>query len=224
MGRSLSEYPANDTRQGERSEGPLMDFQALLKRRKSVRAYEQRPVPREVLDRVLGSVLHAPSAGFTQGNEFLVLDNPAAIADFWTITADPDDSPTPEQASVFPPALILPLANRTAYLERYSAPDKAGYGLDQAERWPAPYWDIDAGMASMLILLAAVDEGLGAWFFGIFAGERELLDRFSVPEEFKPIGVIGLGYPMPSDPNAARGSARRIARRPTETLVHRNGW
>jgi nitroreductase len=200
-----------------------MDFQALLKRRKSVRAYEQRPVPREVLDRVLASVLHAPSAGFTQGNEFLVLDDPAAVADFWTITADPDDLPTPEQASVFPPALILPLANRTAYLARYSAPDKAGYGLDQAERWPAPYWDIDAGMASMLILLAAVDEGLGAWFFGIFAGERELLARFGVPREFKPIGVIGLGHPAPSDLNSL-GSAGRIARRSTDALVHHNGW
>jgi nitroreductase len=201
-----------------------MDFEEILKKRKSVRAYDQRPVPREIMDRVLASVLHAPTAGFTQGNEFLLLDDPATVVEFWTITADPRDPITPEEQSVMPPALILPLSNRTAYLARYSMPDKAGFGLDQAERWPVPYWDIDAGMASMLILLAAVNEGLGAWFFGISAGERELLARFGVPEEFKPIGVIGLGYPAPSDPNAARGSARRIARRSVETLVHRNGW
>ena len=201
-----------------------MDFQEILKRRKSVRAYEQRPVPREVLDRVLASVLHAPTAGFTQGNEFLVLNDPAAVAEFWAITDDPADPLSPEQRAVLPPALILPLSNRAAYLTRYSMPDKAGYGLDQAERWPVPYWDIDAGMASMLILLAAVNEGLGAWFFGIFAGEKEMLARFGVPEEFKPIGVIGLGYSVPSDPNVARGSARRIARRSVEALVHRNGW
>ena len=201
-----------------------MDFQELLKRRKSVRAYDQRPVPREALDRVLASVLHAPTAGFTQGNEFLVLNDPAAVAEFWAITDDPADPLSPEQRAVLPPALILPLSNRAAYLTRYSMPDKAGYGLDQAERWPVPYWDIDAGMASMLILLAAVNEGLGAWFFGIFAGEREVLARFGVPEEFKPIGVIGLGYSVPSDPNVARGSARRIARRSVEALVHRNGW
>jgi nitroreductase len=201
-----------------------VDFQELLKRRKSVRAYEQRPVPRAVLDRVLASVIHAPSAGFTQGNEFLALDDPATVAAFWTITEDPSEPITSEERSILPPALILPLSNRTAYLARYSAPDKIAYGLDQAVRWPVPYWDIDAGMASMLILLAAVNEGLGAWFFGIAAGERELLARFGVPEEFKPIGVIGLGYPTPSDPNAARGSARRIARRPIDALVHRNGW
>jgi nitroreductase len=201
-----------------------VDFQELLKRRKSVRAYDQRPVSPEALDRVLASVLHAPTAGFTQGNEFLVLDDPAVVAEFWTITEDPNEPITPEEHSVLPPVLILPLSNRAAYLARYSQPDKAGYGLDQAERWPVPYWDIDAGMASMLILLAAVDEGLGAWFFGIFAGEKEMLARFGVPEEFKPIGVIGLGYPAPSDPNALRGSARRIRRRPIEALVHRNGW
>jgi nitroreductase len=201
-----------------------MDFQEILKRRKSVRAYEQRPVPREVLDRVLASVLHAPSAGFTQGNEFLVLDDSAAVADFWKITAIPGEPTTPEEQALQPPALILPLSNRAAYLARYSAPDKIAYGMDQAERWPAPYWDIDAGMASMLILLAAVNEGLGAWFFGIFTGEQELLARFGVPGEYKPIGVIGLGYPAPVDPNAARGSSRRIARRSVEALVHRNGW
>ena len=201
-----------------------MDFQEILKRRKSVRAYAQRPVPRDVLDRVLASVLHAPSAGFTQGNEFLVLDKPVTVTDFWTITEDPSEPITPEEQAVLPPALILPLANRAAYLARYSAPDKITYGLDQAERWPAPYWDIDAGMASMLILLAAIDEGLGAWFFGIFASEKELLARFGVPADFKPIGVIALGYPAPSDPNAARGSSRRIARRSVEALVHRNGW
>jgi nitroreductase len=201
-----------------------MDFQDYLKRRRSVRAYDQRPVPREALGHVLASVLHAPSAGFTQGNEFLVLDDPAAVADFWAITDDPHDPISPEQRLVLPPVLILLLSNRTAYLTRYSAPDKAGFGLDQAERWPVPYWDIDAGMASMLILLAAVNEGLGAWFFGIFAGEQEMLVRFGVPEEFKPIGVIRLGYPAPADPNAARGSFRRIARRSVEALVHRNGW
>jgi nitroreductase len=201
-----------------------VDFQELLKRRKSVRAYDQRPVPHEIMDRVLTSVLHAPTAGFTQGNEFLVLDDPAVVAEFWTITNDPRDPITPEEQSVMPPALILPLSNKAAYLARYSQPDKAGYGLDQAERWPVPYWDIDAGMASMLILLAAVNEGLDAWFFGISSGEKELLARFSVPEEFKPIGVIGLGYPAPSDPNALSGSARRIRRRPIEALAHRNGW
>lgn len=201
-----------------------MEFSELLKRRKSVRSYEQRAVPRDVLDRVLATVIHAPSAGFTQGNEYLILDDPAAVADFWTLTADPADPLTPERRLLLPPVLILPLANRQAYLDRYSQPDKASAGMQQAESWPAPYWDIDAGMASMLVLLAAVDEGLGAWFFGISSGERAVLDRFGVPSQFRPIGVIALGYPAQSDPASAVASPTRIRRRPVETLLHRNGW
>lgn len=201
-----------------------MDFSDLLKRRKSVRAYERRPIPHDVLDRIMASVRHAPSAGFTQGNEYLVLDEPGAVLDFWTHTEDARDPLTREQQLVLPPVVILPLANRQAYLDRYSMPDKAGAGLEQAERWPVPYWDIDAGMASMLILLAAVNEGLGAWFFGISSGEPALLKRFGVPETFKPIGAIGLGYPAPSDPNTALASPTRIPRRPVDALVHRNGW
>ena len=88
-----------------------MDFEEILKKRKSVRAYDQRPVPHEIMDRVLTSVLHAPTAGFTQGNEFLVLDDPATVAEFWTITDDPRDPITPEEQLVMPPALILPLSN-----------------------------------------------------------------------------------------------------------------
>ena len=201
-----------------------MEFREILRHRKSVRAFEQRPIPADVLDRILTTVRYAPSAGFTQGNEYLILDDPAAVAEFWALTDDPDEPITPEQRAILPPVLILPLSNRQAYLDRYSQPDKIAYGMDQVERWPAPYWDIDAGMASMLMLLSAIDEGLAAYFFGIFAGEKELLARFDVPDAFKPIGVIGLGYPAASYPNAPSSSAFKRRRRPTETLLHRNGW
>lgn len=201
-----------------------MEFREILKRRKSVRAYEQWPVPGDALDRILAVVRYAPSAGFTQGNEYLVLDTPEALADFWTLTDDPRDPIPDEMRSSLPPVLILPLSNRQAYLDRYSQPDKAGFDLEQAENWPVPYWDIDAGMASMLVLLAAIDEGLAAWFFGISSGEKALLEHFNVPDAFKPIGVIALGYPAASDPLALSSSAARVRRRPTDSLMHRNGW
>jgi nitroreductase len=201
-----------------------MEFRDVLKRRKSVRAYDQRPVPGDVLDRILAAVRYAPTAGFTQGNEYLVLDTPEALADFWTLTDDPRDPNPDEMRRALPPVLILPLANRQAYLNRYSRPDKAGFGLEQADNWPVPYWDIDAGMASMLVLLAAIDEGLAAWFFGISSGEKALLEHFNVPDTFKPIGVIALGYPAANDPLALTSSVTRVRRRPTESLMHRNGW
>ena len=68
--------------------------------------------------------------------------------------------------------VILPFSHKQAYLERYALPDKVHTPLSREEHWPAPYWDIDTGFGVMLILLTAVDLGLGALFFGIFQGER----------------------------------------------------
>ena len=75
-------------------------------------------------------------------------------------------------------------------------------------------------MSAMIVLLAAVDEELGALFFGIFDHQEALLAELGVPEGYQPIGTIAVGYPdvdRPS-PSLARG------RRPIESLVHRGGW
>jgi nitroreductase len=199
-----------------------MELHEILKKRKSVRAYEQRPVPREVIDRVLASVLHAPSAGFTQGNEFFVIDTKEGISRFLQLTDEPLLPYTDEDRRTFPTVLVLPLADRSAYTDRYSEPDKHAFGLDDAARWPVPYWYVDAGMASMLILLAAVDEGLAAWFFGISEGEAELLAELEVPDRFKPIGAIGLGYAAPAE--HIEGSSMKRKRRGVDELVHHGRW
>jgi nitroreductase len=60
-----------------------MEFRDVVRRRRMVRSYEPgRPVPPEVIDRIVRNGLRAPSAGFSQGWGFLVLDNPADISQF----------------------------------------------------------------------------------------------------------------------------------------------
>lgn len=201
-----------------------MEFQETLRRRKMVRSFRRQPVPDEVLNGVLASVIHAPSAGFTQGNEFLVLSSESAVADYVRITEHPDDPLTDDGRAVMAPIVVLPMSNKSAYVDRYSEPDKIEFGLDDAERWPVPYWDIDAGMASMLILLAAVEVGLGALFAGIAHGEPALMAHFGVPDAFRPIGVIHLGYPTEDDAQSAMSSANKRERRGVDQLVHRNRW
>jgi nitroreductase len=95
-------------------------------------------------------------------------------------------------------------------------------GMEVEEGWPVHYWDLDTAMAVMVMLLAAVDEGLGAWYFGIFHGEPELLRWLRVPDGCRPIGAVALGYPSPVE--TARGSAISRPRRPLEDVVHRGGW
>jgi hypothetical protein len=64
------------------------------------------------------------------------------------------------------PLVVVPLAHKATYLERYAEADK-GWQDRMEARWPVPYWYIDTGMAALMMLLTAVDEGLGACFFGI---------------------------------------------------------
>ena len=119
--------------------------------------------------------------------------------------------------------LVLPLPDAARYVDRYSEPDKIAFGMDEEANWPVRFWDVDAAMAAMLMLLAAVDEGLGGWLFGITTGERALLDRFGVPSRLRPIGILGFGYAAPG--RAAHGlvdHSRRGAR--CEDQIHRNGW
>jgi len=118
--------------------------------------------------------------------------------------------------------VIVPLSHKDAYLDRYAEPDKGWTDRDEA-RWPVPYWHVDTGMASLLILQTAVDEGLGACFFGIppdrIASFRE---AFGVPVTHTPIGAITVGHRV-ADTGASGSPARRGRRTPDE-VVHRGRW
>ena len=194
----------------------------MVRRRRMVRRFDRRPVPREAMDRILEAGRHAPSAGFSQGLELLVLDTPETIAEFWAITRDPDFPWEDDEVAVGPTVLVLPLPDKARYIERYSQPDKIAFGMDDETHWPVRFWDIDAAMSAMLMLLAAVDEGLGGWYFGITHGERALLDRFGVPQDLRPIGIIGFGYR--AEDEEPQGSWVKRRRRSFEEQIHRDGW
>lgn len=199
-----------------------MKFHELVRRRRMVRKFQARPVPREVLMSVLEVARHAPSAGFSQGFDFVVLDEPDQVAWFNRVTLHPDFPEEAPSGDEIAPCLVLAISNKPAYLERYSRPDKERFGLQKADAWPVPYWDVDTGMAVMLILLAALEEGLGAVFFGLFWGEDELSKELGVPEGCRPIGVIALGYP--NDTETFDPSRFAVRRRPLESMVHVGRW
>ncbi|MBA3364024.1 MAG: nitroreductase family protein [Actinomycetota bacterium] len=199
-----------------------MEFKEVLRRRRMVRRFDQRPVAASTVDRIIDVGRRGPSAGFSQGLELLVLDTPQTVAAFWETTRDPEFGWEEETVAHGPTVLIVPLPDPRRYVERYAKPDKIEFGMDEEANWPVRFWEIDAAMASMLILLAAVEEGLGGWFFGITYGERALLDRFGVPTHLRPIGIIGLGYR--AEDEEPTGSWTQHRRRPLEEQIHRNGW
>lgn len=197
-----------------------MDFAEVIRRRRMVRNYDpDRPVPTAVRDRILDTALHAPSAGFSQGWAFLVLESGADRRRFWAATKPTDSSGWLDRMSRAP-LIIVPMSHRDAYLDRYAEPDKGWTDRDEA-RWPVPYWHIDAGFAALLMLLTTVDEGLGGCFFGIPPERLTAFHaEFGVPDGYRPIGAITVGY-RAQDP---RSPSLRRGRRPIDEVAHFGHW
>ena len=197
-----------------------MEFQDVVRKRKMVRSFEDRPIPRDVVDRILANAQRAPSAGFSQGWAFLVLEGPEQTARYWDALWPQERRAEFGWADMFKaPLLVVCLSHKMAVLRRYAAPDKGWTDMDE-KRWPVPYWDIDTGMAALLMLLTAVDAGLGAVFFGV-SDQVKFRETFSVPDELTAIGTVAVGYAKPKDrpsPSLRRGH------RPSAEVVHRGQW
>jgi len=158
-----------------------MEFEAVVRRRRMVRSFADRPVPAELLDRIIAGAR----------DRLVVLDS---TEQFWRHVSEPQWRQDPNWPGLLrAPVIMLPLAGRD--------------GADL----------VDTSFATMVILLAAVDAGLGALFFAIRQGE----DQLGIPDHLRPIGAVALGWPDGEDrtsPSLARG------RRPAGAVVHRGQW
>jgi nitroreductase len=203
-----------------------MEFADVLRRRRMIRTFTTERLAEGTADRLLKAASRAPSAGFSQGFSFLVLEGEEQCAPFWRLIFAQAEQEADERMHRLvegisrAPLVIVPLASKDVYLDRYAQGDKGWTDRDEG-RWPVPYWYIDTGFAALLILLAVVDEGLGAVFFGPpeFADFRA---EFGVPPEWTPIGAIAIGHFDPDD-NPARPELRS-RRKPLTDQVHRGHW
>ena len=190
-----------------------VEFQEVVRRRHMVRRFSDEPVSPESLDRILANAVRGPSAGFSQGQAFLVLTG-EDLKRFWPV-AGAAASPSVTAA----PLVIVPMSAKQVYLDRYAQPDKGWTDRDET-RWPVPFWHIDTGMAALLILMTVVDEGLAALYFGIVPEDvARFREAFGVPDDLEPIGAIAIGHNAEAAPRDLR--ARR---RPAQDVIHYGRW
>lgn len=189
-----------------------------------VRSFTDEPVDPEVIRRILDVARRAPSAGFSQGVEYVVVTDRETrlkiAAPGEEVLAISGHHNFVAQA----PAHIVVCVSPEIYRERYRRPDKMKVvaDIDEDTLWAVPYWYTDAGAAMQLLLMAAVDEGISAGFVGVDAGQlRELL---GIPQEYLPIGIALLGHAAPDAGQFGDVSARRVPRRPYEEIVHEGHW
>ncbi len=200
---------------------PAVEFRDVLARRRMHRAFEPDPLPPEQIERVVGVIRRAPSGGFSQGGSIVVVTDGTKRREIAAAFADHE--PTQRFVQQAPVHLVIS-ANEALYHARYNEPDKLEVTGGVEVTWPVPYWYVDAGALMMLVLLAAIDEGLASAFIGHPDQKRIFAELLGLPDDVTPIGLALVGKPAP-DPTAEQGTSRmRARRRPTGDLVHWERW
>lgn len=196
-----------------------MEFQETVLKRRMVRNFSERPVDLEIIERIVDLTRHAPSAGFTQGQSFVIVTKPDLKKSIAVTCEEEEYVKSGFDAFISKaPVLLIPCTSELAYHKRYQENDKVDDTGSEIE-WPVPYWFMDIGCSVMIALLAAIDEGLVC----AFAGSKDLKtfrSLLNIPAEVTPVGVIAIGYranDVPS-PSLKRG------RKPDSEYVHHEQW
>lgn len=195
-----------------------MEFGEVVRRRRMVRRYSDAPVDAGAVERMLDVARRGPSAGYTQAQSFVVVterDDREAVAACCDEPAYVRRGFAPWISSA--PVLVVPCTSEAAYRARYAERDKAGSRGPAG--WAVPYWWVDAGAALMLLLLAAVDEGLAAGFVDV-RDPSALRARLHLPSDVEPLGVVTIGHPAPD----RRSSSLARGRKPLGQVVHQRRW
>ena len=202
------------------------------------------PIDESLLARVLDTARRVPSAGNAQGFDFVVLCGPSETARYWDAAMPADRRADFRWASLLRcPVLVTAWADPQAYVDRYAESDKERSGLGSgSDAWPTPYWTVDAAFAALALQYAAIDEGLGILFFGMFEHADAVAAALGVPPAHEPIGVVAMGWPdhdaeASAKPAASRDRPRRPLLRaspadgareastaPERPVVHRGRW
>jgi nitroreductase len=198
-----------------------MEFQEVVRRRRMIRRYQSDPLPEDAVERIVSAVLQGPSGGFAQGIDVIVITKPETRQ---SVVEALSDQPEPNSPLLAAPLQLIITVDEERYHRRYNEPDKLALTGGKEIGWPVPYWFIDAGAAMMLALLAAVDEGLAAGFYGHPDQEVRLQTILGMPASIVPIGVLALGYSAEEPLSAEVRQRFRARRRPRSEAVHREQW
>ena len=198
-----------------------MEFRDILARRRMHRAFLPDPIPREQVERIARVIRRAPSGGFSQGQSIVVVTDGGMRSE---IARRFEEGSYPHPYLATAPVHMVISANERVYHDRYNEPDKLAAAGGVEVTWPVPYWYVDAGALMMLVLLAAIDEGLAGAFVGHPDQKRIFDELLGLPDDVVPIGLAVMGKPAP-DPLADRGTSRlKERRRVLDDVIRWERW
>jgi nitroreductase len=196
-----------------------MEFQTIVRRRRMVRHFTNEPVDTQMIQDILDLARHAPSAGYTQGQSFVVVTRPELKQKIAELCGEDDYVAGGFHRFVSgAPVLVVPCTSEAAYHRRYQEPDKL---MDDGTEiiWPVPFWFMDIGCAIMIVLLGVVEAGLAAGFAGVH-DLNALRALLNIPDDVTPMGIIPIGHRATDKPSPSLERGRK----PMAEAVHWEGW
>jgi nitroreductase len=172
----------------------VMETWDAIRARRNVRQFADRPIPGEDLERILEAGRRAPSSANQQRWDFVLVTDRARLAELATVWRGARHV----AGSAATIALVAPQAR------------------DARTRESIQY---DLGQATMAMLLAAADRGIGSGHSGV--SDQDLARRLlGLPPDRICAWLIAFGYPA----DRPLAPLRRPSRRPFDEVVHREQW
>ena len=198
-----------------------MEFREILGRRRMHRAFLPEPIAEEQIERIVSVIRRAPSGGFSQGGSIVVVTDDDKRAEIARAFGDEHYSLNGRNFLADAPVHLVISANESLYHARYNEADKLAATGGVEVTWPVPYWFVDAGALMMLVLMAAIDEGLASAFVGHPDQKRIFDELLGLPEDVVPIGLAVVGKPGDAP---LPGSRMKERQRSLDDLIHRQRW
>ena len=195
-------------------------FRDLLRQRRMTRSYLPDPIDRDVVERIVGVVRRAPSAGFSQGHRLFVVGDEGTRRELARLAGEDEYVALGMEPwiSVAPVHVVVGVREES-YHDRYRKPDKLNEAGDEIG-WPAPYWYVDSGACFMLLQLAALDEGLGTGVYGVLPEEVPALKALvAMPDDVHFTCVVTIGKRPPEIDESRLVSRLSQARLPLDQVV-----
>lgn len=138
-----------------------MEFDRLLRKRRNVYGFQNRPIPESVRRKILENARHVPSAGFTQDFDLVVVRDTDTKRNLANAGREQEYSVYEGSVKGFienAPVVIVPCGNKTRFESKYGRPAENNSRI--------PWWLTDSAFSSIILILSAFQEGLAASFIG----------------------------------------------------------
>ncbi len=197
----------------------MMEFDALLRKRRNVYGFLDEQIRETTLNKILGNARHVPSAGFTQDFDLVVVrdqDRKRRLAE----AAREQDYASLEGAMAGfienAPVVIVPCGNKLRFESKYGSPAEKNARL--------PWWIVDAAFSALVVILSAFQEGLAASFIGAIDDDK-VAETLRLPRDGSiiPLAIIPVGYKHPNEQFGPRKRKTRILRKSVEQ-IHWDEW